>query len=58
MTGGNALMAYSVTYWPVEQTGMGVGTAHLPVLELLGGIYETINQCVANIGTFEYIRRF
>ena len=34
-TGGAALMAYPINYFPVEKPELGVGVSHIPVLEAL-----------------------
>ena len=50
-TGGSALMAYPVNYCPVEKPGLGVGVAHLPVLEALRA-----DEDARNFPTLEEIR--
>jgi hypothetical protein len=42
-TGGTALMAYPVNYCPIETAELGVGVAHLPLLESLGPEEEPRN---------------
>ena len=56
VVGDQALMVFLLQYWPIERARMGVGVAHLPILEAMGsaaegGKYSTTEEISAEVSS-------